>query len=100
MNPGPTSDLFIQDPDLRTTQITYQDLITLRADFQSYALIAYIYSDFSKHIDMAFSWFYQEYCILQRFHRSDFDLRKDDQSEYNNVFCTLIRGVIARTEGI
>ena len=85
-------------PELRTKILT-----TLGARFSimtKSALIAYIYSDFSKRIDMAFSWLYQEYCVLQRFHRSDFDPRKNDESEYNNVFCTLIRGVIDRTEGI
>ena len=50
MNPGPTTDLFIQDPDLRTTQITYQDLITLRAEFQSYELIAYIWRTEQEHL--------------------------------------------------
>ena len=86
-------------PELRSKILT-----TLGARFSimtKSALIAYIYSDFSKRIDMAFSWLYQEYCVLQRFHRSDFcNTRNNDESEYNNVFCTLIRGVIDRTEGI
>ena len=77
-------------------------LTTLGARFSimtKSALIAYIYSDFSKRIDMAFSWLYQEYCVLQRFHRSDILTRSIDETEYNNVFCTLIRGVIEKTEG-
>merc|ERR1712223_1647211 len=65
------------------------------------ALIAYIFQDFNKRIDIAFSWLYEEYCFYQGFHRNSTVLcrRVQDDTEYNSIFCTLIRGVIERTDG-
>ena len=51
-------------------------------------------------MDLAFSWLYEEYCFYQGFHRNSTLLsRRTDDSEYDAIYCTLIRGVIQRTEG-
>lgn len=64
------------------------------------ALVAYIFGDFTKRIDLAFSWLFEEYCFYQGFHRNSALLnRRLDDSEYNAIYCTLIRGAIERTEG-
>jgi len=86
-------------PSVRTKIIS-----TLGARFSimsKSALVAYIFQDFSKRIDIAFSWLYEEYCFYQGFHKNSTVLcrRGQDDSEYNSIFCTLIRGVIERTDG-
>ena len=64
------------------------------------ALVGYIFENFNARIDIAFSWLYEEYCFYQGFHKNSTVLcRRMDDSEYNGIFCTLIRGVIDRTEG-
>ena len=66
-----------------------------------YHVLFFISQDFSKRIDIAFSWLYEEYCFYQGFHKNSTVLcrRGQDDSEYNSIFCTLIRGVIERTDG-
>lgn len=34
------------------------------------ALVAYIFGDFNKRIDLAFAWLYEEYCFYQGFHKN------------------------------
>ncbi len=68
------------------------------------ALVSYIFADFNKHMDLAFAWLYEEYCFFMRFHRNSDVLNSNrrslsDDSEYNSIFCTLIRGVMERSEG-
>ena len=69
--------------------------------FVEYQVFFFILQDFSKRIDIAFSWLYEEYCFYQGFHKNSTVLcrRGQDDSEYNSIFCTLIRGVIERTDG-
>ena len=70
-------------PSVRTKVIS-----TLGARFSimsKSALVAYIFQDFSKRIDIAFSWLYEEYCFYQGFHKNSTVLcrRGQDDSEYN-----------------
>ena len=85
-------------PKVRTKMIT-----TLVAQFGSElkdVLLGYIFEDINKRADLAFSWLFEEYCFYQGFNKgsSVFNRRTDD-SEYNTIFCQLIRGVISSTDG-
>ena len=85
-------------PQIRTKLIT-----TLAAQFGSEmknVLLQFIFEDLHKRTDLAFSWLFEEYCFYQGFNKSSsvFSRRPDD-SEYNTIFCQLIRGVIDRTDG-
>ena len=86
-------------PKIRIKMIT-----TLAAQFGSdlkSLLIEFIFQDLQKRADLAFSWLFEEYCYYQNFNKgsSVFNRRSADDSEYNSIFCQLIRGVIERTEG-
>ena len=85
-------------PKIRTKMIT-----TLVAQFGSElkdVLLKYIFEDIHKRADLAFSWLFEEYCFYQGFNKgSSVFSRRTDDSEYNTIFCQLIRGVIKSTDG-
>ena len=85
-------------PKVRTKVIT-----TLVAQYGSElkdVLLSYIFEDIHKRADLAFSWLFEEYCFYQGFNKgSSVFSRRTDDSEYNTIFCHLIRGVIKSTEG-
>ena len=68
--------------------------------YDFFQIVQYLFADLSKRMDLAFSWLYEEYCFYQGFHRNSSLLsRRTDDSEYDAIYCTLIRGVIERTDG-
>ena len=76
-------------------------ITTLAARFPTHlktSVLNFLFEDLNKRIELAFSWLYEEYCFCHSFHKAQWNRRTDD-SEYNNIFCQLIRGVISRTEG-
>ena len=85
-------------PKVRTKVIT-----TLVAQFGSElkdVLLSYIFEDIHKRADLAFSWLFEEYCFYQGFNKgSSVFSRRTDDSEYNTIFCRLIREVIKSTDG-
>ena len=58
-------------------------------------LLDFIFSDLTNRADLAFSWLYEEYCMLQGFNRTAALLNKrpGDDAAYNSVLCSLIKGV-------
>ena len=85
-------------PKIRTKMIT-----TLAAQFGGElknVLLEFIFEDIHKRADLAFAWLFEEYCFYQGFNKgSSVFSRRTDDSEYNTIFCQLIRGVIERTDG-
>ena len=75
-------------------------IATLAASFShdvkaKHVLLDFILSDLTSRADLAFSWLYEEYCMYQGFNRSAALLNKKpgDDSAYNNVLCSMIKGV-------
>jgi len=62
-------------------------------------VLNFILEDIRTRIDLAFSWLYEEYCFCQSFHKAQWNRRSDD-TEYNNLLCNLISGVLERSDGI
>ncbi len=62
-------------------------------------ILAFLFEDLSKRIDLAMSLLFEEYCVYQGFHRSIDRRRPADDTDYNSIYCHLIKGVMDRTEG-
>ena len=58
------------------------------------ALLEFIFQDLSSRADLAFSWLFEEYCVYQGFNRSaGLQRQPGDDSSYNDILCSLIKGV-------
>lgn len=70
-----------------------QDLKRMVMDF--------IFEDVQTRTELAFSWLFEEYCFFQGFNKSStlYNKRNDD-SEYNALLCSLIKSVMDRTLGM
>ena len=62
-------------------------------------LLGYIFEDIKSRTELAFSWLYEEYCFYQGFSKASSMYTRRTDSEYNAIFCHLIRGVIERCKG-
>jgi hypothetical protein len=63
------------------------------------SVLDFLIDDIKARMDLAFSWLYEEYCFCQSFHRAQWNRRTDD-TEYNELLCHLISGVLEKTEGV
>jgi len=72
---------------------------TFSADIKG-ILLDFIFSDLNNRADLAFSWLFEEYCFYQGFNRtaSLIKRRPGDDSAYNEILCSLIKGVSLRPD--
>ena len=85
-------------PDVRSKIIT-----TLAATFSmdvKSVLLDFIFADLVSRADLAFSWLFEEYCFYQNFRNvsSLLNRKPGDDSSYNDILCSLIRGVSEKSE--
>ena len=85
-------------PDVRSKIIT-----TLAATFSmdvKSILLDFIFADLVSRADLAFSWLFEEYCFYQNFRNvsSLLNRKPGDDSSYNDILCSLIRGVSEKSE--
>ena len=85
-------------PDVRNKIIT-----TLAATFSMDVrgtLLDFIFADLISRADLAFSWLFEEYCFYQNFRNVSglLNRKPGDDSSYNDILCSLIKGVSEKSE--
>merc|ERR1719474_1615127 len=85
-------------PDVRSKIIT-----TLAATFSMDVrgtLLDFIFADLVSRADLAFSWLFEEYCFYQNFRNVSglLNRKPGDDSSYNDILCSLIKGVSEKSE--
>ena len=85
-------------PDVRNKIIT-----TLAATFSMDVrgtLLDFIFADLVSRADLAFSWLFEEYCFYQNFRNVSglLNRKPGDDSSYNDILCSLIKGVSEKSE--
>ena len=85
-------------PDVRNKIIT-----TLAATFSmdvKSTLLDFIFADLVSRADLAFSWLFEEYCFYQNFRNVSglLNRKPGDDASYNDILCSLIRGVSEKSE--
>merc|ERR1719402_1338284 len=83
--------------------VRHKIITTLAAQFTQDIkgiLLDFIFDDLSNRADLAFSWLFEEYCFYQGFNRTSslLNRRPGDDSAYNEILCSLIRGVSLRPD--
>lgn len=68
-------------------------------DSVRYFIFDFIMLDIKQRIDLAFSWLYEEYCLLQGFTRHSY-VKSENRPDhaYNELFLKLVEGVISKCE--
>jgi len=84
-------------------QIRHKIITTLAAQFTQDIkgiLLDFIFDNLNTRADLAFSWLFEEYCFYQGFNRTSslLNRRPGDDSAYNEILCSLIRGVSLRPD--
>jgi len=72
---------------------------TLSSDVRG-ILLDFIFDDLGSRADLAFSWLFEEYCFYQGFNpaASLVSKKPGDDTTYNEILCSLIRGVSVRRD--